>query len=191
MSILVIGSTGTIGTRVVEEIGRRGVQVQGLTHKSPGKLMEGVLYVEGDTTDMESMRKAMNGITTLFLLNPVVIDELNRALLMLDLALEAGVNRIVYFSMFHAATFLDCPHACAKYTKELMIRKFGIPATTLRPNYFFQNDGVPIAKTHVYPMPIDSLGVSMVQARDIAKVAALELIKRDWSAARKRAANTR
>lgn len=183
MSILVIGSTGTVGSRVVEEIARRGVPVHGLIHKSPGKRMEGVVHVQGDTTDMESMRKAMNGITTLFLLNPVVIDELSRSLLMLDLAVEAGIQRVVYFSMFHADTFLDCPHACAKYATELMIRKFGIPATILRPNYFFQNDGGPVAKTHEYPMPIGSLGVSMADARDIAEVAALELIKRDRSAA--------
>lgn len=180
MSILVIGSTGTIGTHVVEEVVRRGVEVHALVHETQAKTDDNVVPVKGDTTDMESMRKAMSGVTTLFLLNPVVVDELNRALLMLDLALEAGIERVVYFSMFKADTFLDCPHACAKYATELMIRKFGIPTTILRPNYFFQNDA-PAAKTHVLPMPIGSLGTSMVDARDIGEVAAIELIKRDRS----------
>ncbi len=183
MSILVIGSTGTIGTQVIEQIARRGHQVHALIHKSQARHNDNVVPVNGDTTDMESMRKAMSGIKTLFLLNPVVIDELNRALLMLDLAKEAGIQQVVYFSMFHADTFLDCPHACAKYATELMIRKFEIPATILRPNYFFQNDGQPVLKTHVYPMPIGTLGTSMVDARDIAEVAAIELIKRDQASA--------
>ncbi len=180
MSILVIGSTGTVGTQVVQEIARRGVQVHALVHKTPASHMNNVVPVKGDTTDMESMRKAMSGMSTLFLLNPVVADELNRALLMLDLAIEAGIQRVVYFSMFNADSFFDCPHACAKYGAELMIDKFKIPATVLRPNYFFQNDA-PAAKTHQYPMPIGSLGTSMVDARDIGEVAAMELIKRDQS----------
>jgi len=180
MSILVIGSTGTIGTQVVAEIARRGVEVHALIHEAQAKRDDNVIPVQGDTTDMDSMRKAMSGMTTLFLLNPVVVDELSRALLMLNLAQEAGIQRVVYFSMFNADTFLDCPHACAKYATELMIQKFGIPTTILRPNYFFQNDA-PAAKTHQLPMPIGSLGTSMADARDIGEVAAIELIRRDRS----------
>jgi uncharacterized protein YbjT (DUF2867 family) len=83
--------------------------------------------------------------------------------------------------MFNADTFLDCPHACAKYATELMIHKLQVPATILRPNYFFQNDGQPVVERSEYPMPIGPLGVSMVDVRDIAEVAALNLMKRDRS----------
>lgn len=179
MSILVVGSTGTIGSRIVQELAGRGVKVRALIHKKEIKFPSGVTTVKGDVTEPESMRAALKGIDTLFLLNPVVADELNRALLTLDLAVEGGIKRVVYFSMFHADIFLDCPHACAKYATELMIERFGIPATILRPNYFFQNDGQPVVETGVYPMPLGSLGTSMVDARDIAEVAALSLIKRD------------
>lgn len=182
MSILVIGSTGNIGSLVVEQLIAKGGNVTALIHKTEAKFSQDVPTVKGDVTDPETMREAFKGIDTLFVLNPVVADELNRALLTLDLAVEAGIRRVVYFSMFHADTFLDCPHACAKYATELMLQKFQIPATILRPNYFFQNDGEPVTKTHVYPMPIGSLGVSMVDARDIAEVAALELIRRDTAA---------
>ena len=182
MSILVVGSTGKIGSHVVEELARRKADVHALIHEKKPRLPAAVKAVPGDVTDMDSMRKALAGVTTLFLLNPVVADELNRALLCLDLALEAGINRVVYFSMFNSDTFLDCPHACAKYATELMIQKMNIAATILRPNYFFQNDGPPILDRGVYPMPIGSLGVSMVDARDIAEVAALSLIERERSA---------
>ncbi len=181
MSILVIGSTGTVGTQVVQEIARRGVKVHALVHKAHANHMDNVVQVKGDTNDIDSMREALTGIDTLFLLNPVVADELTRALLMLNLAMEVGIQRVVYFSMFNADSFFDCPHACAKYGAELMISKFGIPATILRPNYFFQNDGQPVIETHVYPMPIGSIGTSMADVRDIAEVAAIELIRRDES----------
>jgi uncharacterized protein YbjT (DUF2867 family) len=178
MAILVVGSSGTIGTHVVRELAKRNADVHALTHKSKPRLPQGVTPVNGDVTDIESMRRALVGINTVFLLNPVVPDELHRALLMLDLVVELGIQRVVYFSMFHADIFLDCPHASAKYAAELMINRFGIPTTILRPNYFFQNDGGPVLKTKVYPMPIGSLGTSMVDARDIAEVAALSLIRR-------------
>jgi uncharacterized protein YbjT (DUF2867 family) len=189
MSILIIGSTGTIGSHVVEEVAKCGYPVSALVrgrnpisallHGGKEKLPAGATPVTGDVTDIDSMRQALTGIDTLFLLNPVLPDELTRALLTLDLAMEAGIKRVVYFSMFKSDVFLDCPHANAKFATEQMIHKFGIPATILRPNYFFQNDGGPVTKTHAYSFPIGNLGISMVDARDIGEIAAAKLIERD------------
>src|SRR5207244_6165535 len=102
MSILVTGSTGTIGSRVLKELAQRGVKTSALS-RNPGKASfpDGITPVKGDLTDADSIRKALEGIDTLFLLNPVVPDELNRALLGLGLAQEAVIKRVVYFSRFH------------------------------------------------------------------------------------------
>ena len=178
MSILVVGGTGHVGKPVTEQLARRNADVYALVHKGDRRPAEKVKTVEGDVTDVSSMRKAVKAVDTLFLLNPVTPDELSRALLCLDLAMEAGLKGVVYLSMFHADEFLDCPHACAKYATELMIHKFQVPATILRPNYFFQNDGESVIERGEYPMPIGPLGVSMVDVRDIGEVAALSLIKR-------------
>jgi uncharacterized protein YbjT (DUF2867 family) len=59
-----------------------------------------------------------------------------------------------------------------------------MPATILRPAYFMQNDlqMKPVIEGYgVYPMPIGSAGVSMVDTRDIADVAVVELLRRDAS----------
>jgi uncharacterized protein YbjT (DUF2867 family) len=182
MAILVVGSTGHVGSAVTEQLARsNAADVYALVHKRKYGFPDKVKTIEGDVTDMNLMRKALKNKDTLFLLNPVVADELNRALLCLDLAIEAHVKGVVYFSLFNADVFLDCPHACAKYATELMIHKLQVPATILRPNYFFQNDGQPVIEKAEYPMPIGPLGVSMVDVRDIAEVAALNLIKRDQS----------
>lgn len=179
MSILVVGSTGTVGSQVIHCLAAHNTDVYALVHTRKAKFPDNVRTIEADVTDIDSMRNALKPIDTVFLLNPVVADELNRALLVLDLAIEAQVKGVVYFSMFHADLFLDCPHACAKFATELMIHHFQIPATILRPNYFFQNDGGPVVERGEYPMPIGSRGVSMVDVRDIAEVAALALMKRD------------
>ncbi len=185
MTILVVGSTGTIGKCVLEALAKQGQPASALIYEkdsaSANKFPDGVTPIKGDVTDTESMRAALTGIDTLFLLNQVVPDELSRGLLALDLAIEAGIKRVVYFSMFKSDEFLDCAHANAKFGTEQMIHKFGIPATILRPNYFFQNDGGPVTETHVYPVPIGNLGVSMVDARDIGEITAAKLIERDRS----------
>ena len=49
--------------------------------------------------DVDSLRVALSDVSTLFLLNAVAPDELNQALIALNLAREAGVERIVYFSI--------------------------------------------------------------------------------------------
>jgi uncharacterized protein YbjT (DUF2867 family) len=58
----------------------------------------------------------------------------------------------------------------------------GFSATILRPSYFIDNELMikdVILNHGVYPMPIGSKGVAMVDARDIAEIAAIELIRRD------------
>jgi uncharacterized protein YbjT (DUF2867 family) len=45
-------------------------------------------------TDVASMRAVLKGVDTLFLLNAVVPDETTQALGTLDLAREAGIQRI-------------------------------------------------------------------------------------------------
>jgi uncharacterized protein YbjT (DUF2867 family) len=62
-----------------------------------------------------------------------------------------------------------------------MIEQMGLNATILRPAYFMQNDlriKDVIADYGVYPMPIGSKGLAMIDTRDIGEIAAIELIRR-------------
>ncbi len=131
--------------------------------------------------DVTSVRAALKGIDTLFLINAVVPDETTQALLTLDLAREAGVQRIVYFSVLNSALFDDVPHFAGKHLIERVIDAQAIPATVLRPAYFMQNDLVlrDALKDGIYPQPIGGAGVAMVDARDIADAAAAELLRRE------------
>lgn len=182
MSILVTGATGSIGSAVIERLAAEGAPVRALT-RAPGKYKApaGVQSVAGDMTDIPSMRAALQGVDTLFLLNAVVPDELTQALATLGLAREAGIQRIVYLSVLNGDRFTDVPHFTVKYAVERAIEQFDLPATVLRPSYFMQNDANikdVIAQHGVYPMALGKVGVSMVDTRDIADVAAASLLRR-------------
>ncbi|MED5618290.1 SDR family oxidoreductase [Ideonella sp. BN130291] len=186
MSVLVIGATGTIGSLVVQGLAAAGADVRALVRTAGRKRFpEGVTEVVGDLTDVPSLRAAFASVRTLFLLNAVTADEVTQALVALNLAREAGIERIVYLSVIHAEPYTNVPHFTGKHTVERMIESMDIPATILRPAYFMQNDLTVqqvIRSYGVYPMPIGSAGVAMVDARDIADIAVSELLRRDKAA---------
>jgi uncharacterized protein YbjT (DUF2867 family) len=183
MPILITGSTGVVGTQVLEHLRSSDVEVRALT-RSPGKAQfaDGVTAVRGDLSDVDSIRHAMRGVSVLFLLAPNAADELTQALQTLSVAREAGVKGLVYLSVFKGAEYTDVPHFASKHTAERMIEQCDLPATVLRPAYFIQNDArqKDALLTHgVYGMPIGSKGISMVDVRDIGDAAARELLRRE------------
>ena len=186
MTILVTGSTGNVGAQVIARLAGQGADVRALT-RSPDKARfpAGVAPVKGDLSDVDAVRAALNGVGTLFLLAPNVPDELTQAMLALNLAREAGVRGVVYLSVFKGAEYADVPHFTGKHTVERMIDQCGIPATVLRPAYYIQNDlrqKDALLGAGFYAMPVGHKGISMVDTRDIADVAAARLLRREQDA---------
>jgi uncharacterized protein YbjT (DUF2867 family) len=183
MTILVTGATGAVGRHVVEQLAARGADVRALV-RDPAKARfpVGVAVAQGDLLDVDALRRAFSGVSTLFLLNAVVADEFSQALITLNLAREAGIERIVYLSVIHSDVYVNVPHFAGKFGVERMIERMGFGATILRPAYFFGNDLMikDVVLGHgVYPMPIGSRGLAMIDARDIGEIAALELVRRE------------
>ena len=81
MSILITGSTGKIGSQVVFKLAGNGVQLRAMT-RSPEKASfpTGVEAVKGDLLDTTSVRQALKGVSTLFLLVPNAPDEITQAM---------------------------------------------------------------------------------------------------------------
>ncbi|MGF6770347.1 uncharacterized protein YbjT (DUF2867 family) [Paraburkholderia sp. GAS199] len=183
MAILVTGSTGVIGAQVLAHLAGSGADVRALT-RSPEKarFADGVTAVKGDLSDLDSIRNAMSGVSTLFLLAPNAADELTLALQALSVARETGVKGVVYLSVFKGAEYVDVPHFTGKYSVERMIEHCDLPVTVLRPAYFIQNDvrlKDALLTYGAYGMPIGGKGISMVDVRDIGEAAARELLRRE------------
>jgi uncharacterized protein YbjT (DUF2867 family) len=183
MTILLTGASGAVGRQVVQQLVDRGAPVRALV-RDPSKtnFPSAVEVVQGDLLDVASLRRALAGVSTLFLLNGVVPDEFTQALVALNLAREAGIDRIVYLSVIHSDKYLNVPHFAGKFGVERMLEQMGFGATILRPAYFMQNDLTVkdvVTGYGVYPMPIGSKGLAMIDTRDIAEIAALELVRRE------------
>ena len=182
MTILVIGATGRVGRHVVDQLLQRDAAVRVLT-RDPAKanFPAEVDVVQGDPLDIDALRTAFTGVNALFLLNAVTGDEFAQALITLNIAREAGVDRVVYLSVFAADRAVNVPHFAVKSGAERMIEQMEFNATILRPTYFIDNEHMikdVILNHGVYPIPVGGKGIAMVDARDIAEVAAIELVRR-------------
>jgi uncharacterized protein YbjT (DUF2867 family) len=186
MTILVTGATGNVGRSVIDQLVERGADVRALV-RDPAKasLPAGVQVMQGDLLDVDALRAAFDGVSTLFLLNAVVPDEFTQALLTLGVAREAGVRRVVYLSVIHSDVYVNVPHFAGKFGVERMIETMGFEATVLRPAYFMDNERTikdAITSYGIYPMPIGSKGIAMIDVRDIGEIAAIEIVRRERSA---------
>ena len=180
MKHLVLGGTGTVGSRVVEELLERGEAVRVLTRSEEraGELPEEVEIAVGDLGDPSTLDGVFPGADRLFLLNAVAPAELQEGLIALSEARRAGLERIVYLSVQDAERGPHIPHFASKVALEEALRGSGVPWTILRPNNFFQNDLVfreALVGHGVYPQPIGDVGLSRVDVRDIARGAARAL----------------
>ena len=186
MTILVTGATGNVGRQVVEQLTKRGAKVRALVREpSKAHFPAGVEVVQGDLLDVDSVRSAFSGVSTLFLLNGVVADEFTQALIALNIAREVGIERFVYLSVIHSDIYVNVPHFAGKFGVERMIEQMELNATILRPAYFMSNDLTikdVVTGYGVYPMPIGSKGLAMVDTRDVGEIAAIELLRRERAA---------
>jgi uncharacterized protein YbjT (DUF2867 family) len=92
-----------------------------------------VTAVPGDLADIDSVRTALDGVSTLFLVVANATDELSKAMLTLNAAREAKVKGIVYLSVFKGEQYSDVPRFASKVVIERMIETCDLPATILRP----------------------------------------------------------
>ena len=169
--ILVTGASGTVGSEVVKALGGRSAGVRAGYRTRPQNVPAGVESVKLDYERPETIRPALQGVDTLFLLSNTVEPERK----VVDEAKRAGVKRIVKLSVIGAAeegfTFARWHRAVEKH-----IEASGLGWTFLRPNGFMQNVvtymGETIRSQSAIYSPAGNAAASHVDARDVGAVGA-------------------
>jgi len=88
---------------------------------------------KGEMLNIDSLRTAFAGVDTLFLLNAVTGDDSTQALITLNVARDAGYDRVIYLSVCDADKAVNVAHSAVKFGAERMLETPGFSATILRP----------------------------------------------------------
>ncbi len=179
--ILVTGATGNVGSQVVRELRERGASVRAFVRdpsKAAAMLGDGVELVSGDFSDAASVRRALEGVESVFLACANDPRQVEYETGVIDAAREAGVRRIVKLSALGAE--IGSPVAFWDWHGRIEehLLASGVPAVALRPTFNMTNllgsaEGVRHAGSLFAPAA--GARVAMIDPGDIAAVAAVAL----------------
>lgn len=169
--ILVTGATGNIGSALLRELRAHGAgPVRGLTRDAGrASFPDGVEAVEGDLARVESLKAALDGVVSMFLV-PGPGGEAD----VLAAARAAGVEHVVLVSSITVETHPHLPAAEEKHALELALRESGMGWTILRCTQFTANTlwwAESIRERGVVRAPYGDVGLPAIHPADIASVA--------------------
>ena len=146
-SILVIGGTGTQGSKVVRLLAEKGHGVRVLTRNIESDVAKdvaslGVELFAGDMDDLNSLKKAMDGAYGVYFIGIGREDpstEINRGSNIVDASKTSNVRHIVFSGVSGGNRSIGVPHFETKGAIEGIIKNGDIDYTILRPVSFTDN----------------------------------------------------
>jgi len=202
--ILVTGSTGFVGPHVVHALRERDKPVRALVRTPSGRSATtlaawGAELVQGDMTDRDSLRRAVDGAEVVVHLVAIrqgpeeqfrqIMEQGTRELV--AAAQEAGVRRFVLMSALGTSEETKdlVPYYHAKWEQEQTLRTSGLEHVIFRPSFVFARDGgilptfrklakltpvTPIigsGQQRIQPIWIDDVGAYFAQSVDVPEAA--------------------
>ena len=176
--IAVTGVTGGLGGRVARRLAERGA-TQRLVVRDPARAPElaGAEVATGSYDDAEGLRRAFDGTRTLLMVSASEAPDRQRLHAnVVDAAVAAGVERIVYTSFLGAAP--DCTFTFGRdhWHAEEHIRASGLGYTFLRDNLYIDFLPLMAGPDGVIRGPAGDGRVAAVARDDIADVAVAVLL---------------
>ncbi|MET9965060.1 NAD(P)H-binding protein [Streptomyces sp. NPDC006356] len=173
--ILVTGATGNIGSALLRELHLAGATpVRGLTRDAGrASFPEGIEAVEGDLAQADSLKAALEGARSLFLLSGMGAEAE-----VLAAARQADVEHVVLVSSITVQTHPHLPAACENLAVERLLKDSGMAWTILRPTQFASNTlwwAQSIRDQGVVRAPYADIGLPTIHPADIAAVARVAL----------------
>jgi len=171
--VLVVGANGNVGAATVQALVARGIIARrGVTDPRRAVEEPGTEVVELDLLRPDTFGPAVHGASGLFLLRPPPVARVGPTLnALIDAAVAAGVDHIVFSSVTGADTNRVVPH----HRVETHLRGAAPSWTILRPGFFAQNladayrDDI-VQDDRIF-LPAGAGRVAFIDTRDIGDVA--------------------
>ncbi len=183
LPVLVVGATGSLGGKVVDELLGRGKNVRALVRPaSDASRLEsrGVEIARGDMLDVDSLVAAMNGADAVITTaagytrggkNANDIDTIGNANLA-EAAHRTGIRRFVLTSILTSDQTPQVPHFWHKKLAEDKLEQLGVPFVALRPGAFLDQvasrAGDPVDKGRMWWIGMATVPLAFVHTSDLA-----------------------
>jgi uncharacterized protein YbjT (DUF2867 family) len=183
LPVLVVGATGSLGSKVVDELLRRGKSVRALVRPTTDASRlerQGVEIARGDMLDLDSLVAAMRGADAVITTaagytrggkNAHDIDTVGNANLA-EAAHRAGIRRFVLTSILTSDQTPDVPHFWHKKVAEDKLEQLGVPFVALRPGAFLDQvasmAGDPVDKGRLTWIGKSTVPLTFVLTSDLA-----------------------
>ena len=186
----ILGGTGVTGCQVVAALDRNGADFKCIVRDPEAakiKLGQKVTLVKGDLSDRNSLKSAMDGLDTLYILcghSPILHElEINA----LEIAKEVGVSYVIKASGSEKGIRPDSSANIGRlhYAIEEAVKSSGMLWAITRPNYFMSTlMGLagPISDEGkmITSMPLDT-EISMIHPKDIGEATAQIIMDQKYS----------
>src|ERR1700682_2960164 len=172
---------GKTGRHVSEMLLKRGIPVRAFVHKiderSEALRAQGAEIVEGDFLDVRSVKRAVEGTSSVYFAYPVQDGLLDATAAMAVAAREAGISRLVNLVMLQSSVDAPTPRMRQNYLSEQVFEWAGVGAVHIRATVFYENLGalgrqsLPAQGAVRLPWGREQTVLPLVAAEDVARVA--------------------
>jgi uncharacterized protein YbjT (DUF2867 family) len=174
--ILITGASGSVGKAVLQEAIRKESQIRGMfrSKEDAAKVPPGCEAVLADYADKQSLLKALDGVSSAYVVCSPIPQLVELESNMVDACKEAGVRHVVLNSALGAG---DYPKSFPSWHRKVedKLKSTGMSYTILRPNGFLQNivafNAPSIRAQGAFYAAMGDAKVSYLDVGDIAVVA--------------------
>jgi uncharacterized protein YbjT (DUF2867 family) len=174
--ILIAGASGSVGKAVLQEACRKESKVRAMyrSKEEAAKAPSGCEAVLADYSDKQSLRKVLEGVTSVYVVCSPIPQLVELESNMVDACKDSGIKHVVLNSALGAGDYAKSFPGWHRKVED-KLKSMGMSYTILRPNGFLQNivtyNAPSIREQAAFYAAMGDAKVSYLDVGDIAVVA--------------------